>query len=237
MTAQAESTSDYEKALQEEAAKTVMQGQKSRSFEQELPVMPVSPMAESDIKALTDVITQSLEKAMMEKQDDAAIRREMGSVVSGALGQGIRLEEIQNAVQSAMSDVQAGGNAEPQALESASKVIDGVIEANRQLIEGTDPVNPATLHDEIQDVVDVSITNEPPTLVDNVGKSDVSSGENMEKVTMEQRHLVKNGESLSLIARQYYKDGLKYWKIYQANKELLSNPDIILVGQELKIPE
>jgi nucleoid-associated protein YgaU len=50
-------------------------------------------------------------------------------------------------------------------------------------------------------------------------------------------HIVKSDESLSLIALQYYKDRLKYWKIYQANRALLSNPDLILSGQRLVIPE
>ncbi|MBU0654852.1 MAG: LysM peptidoglycan-binding domain-containing protein [Gammaproteobacteria bacterium] len=114
-----------------------------------------------------------------------------------------------------MSEVQAGSGAEAQALEAAGKVVDDVIEANRQLIEGAG-------EDKSPDRQNIPASS----LVIN-----------MEKVAGEQRHVVKNGESLSLIARQYYKDGLKYWKIYQANQELLSNPDIILEGQELKIPE
>lgn len=235
--AHAEPADAYEKALQAEAADTAMQGQKSRSFEKEPPVMPAVSMAEGDIETLTETITRSLEKALAEKQGELAIRREMGSVVSGALGQGIRLDEIRDAVQSAMTDVQAGGRAEPQALKSAGKVIEGVIEANRQLIEDPGSTGSSTLHDEIKGVVDASGANETLTSIEGMEKKLVSPEESMGKLTGEQRHVVKNGESLSLIARRYYKDGLKYWKIYQANKELLSNPDIILVGQELKIPE
>jgi nucleoid-associated protein YgaU len=50
------------------------------------------------------------------------------------------------------------------------------------------------------------------------------------------RHVVKSGESLSLIAKQYYGDPMKYRKIFEANSDLLDNPDLIHPGQELIIP-
>jgi len=49
-------------------------------------------------------------------------------------------------------------------------------------------------------------------------------------------HTVKSGESLSKIAKHYYKDPMKYNAIFEANKDILKNPDLIHPGQELKIP-
>ena len=49
-------------------------------------------------------------------------------------------------------------------------------------------------------------------------------------------HLVESGESLSKIAKHYYKDAKSYMKIFEANKDQLKNPDLIKVGQKLKIP-
>lgn len=49
-------------------------------------------------------------------------------------------------------------------------------------------------------------------------------------------HTVEGGESLSKIAKHYYKDANKYMQIFNANKDQLSNPDMIKVGQKLKIP-
>lgn len=49
-------------------------------------------------------------------------------------------------------------------------------------------------------------------------------------------HKVESGESLSKIARHYYKDANSYMKIFDANKDQLKNPDTIQVGQKLKIP-
>jgi len=50
------------------------------------------------------------------------------------------------------------------------------------------------------------------------------------------RHMVESGESLSLIAKHYYGDPMKYRKIFEANSDLLDNPDLIHPGQELIIP-
>jgi nucleoid-associated protein YgaU len=50
------------------------------------------------------------------------------------------------------------------------------------------------------------------------------------------RHTVASGESLSKIAKHYYKDPMKYTAIFEANKNILKNPDMIHPGQELVIP-
>jgi nucleoid-associated protein YgaU len=50
------------------------------------------------------------------------------------------------------------------------------------------------------------------------------------------KHTVKSGESLSLIAKHYYRDPMKYKQIFEANTDQLKNPDLIHPGQELVIP-
>ena len=45
------------------------------------------------------------------------------------------------------------------------------------------------------------------------------------------------GDTLSKIAQRYYGNGNKYMKIFEANKDILSNPDLIKPGQKLRIPE
>ncbi len=49
-------------------------------------------------------------------------------------------------------------------------------------------------------------------------------------------HTVKSGESLSLIAKEYYGDVMKYKEIFEANKPMLSDPNKIYPGQVLRIP-
>lgn len=50
------------------------------------------------------------------------------------------------------------------------------------------------------------------------------------------RHTVVSGETLGKIAKQYYDSASKYQKIFEANTNILNNPDVIHPGQELVIP-
>ena len=50
------------------------------------------------------------------------------------------------------------------------------------------------------------------------------------------KHTVEKGESLSKIAKHYYDDMMKYKAIFEANRDILENPDIIHPGQVLTIP-
>jgi len=51
-----------------------------------------------------------------------------------------------------------------------------------------------------------------------------------------QYHEVKKGDTLWKIAEKYYGDGSLYKKIFEANRDILKNPDLIKVGQKLHIP-
>lgn len=50
-------------------------------------------------------------------------------------------------------------------------------------------------------------------------------------------YMVKSGDTLSAIAKQFYNDASQYMKIFEANKSILSSPDKIAPGQVLTIPE
>ncbi len=47
---------------------------------------------------------------------------------------------------------------------------------------------------------------------------------------------VKSGDSLSKIAKAHYGDAMKYPMIFEANKPMLKDPDLIYPGQVLRIP-
>jgi nucleoid-associated protein YgaU len=51
-----------------------------------------------------------------------------------------------------------------------------------------------------------------------------------------QLHEVKAGETLWKIAEHYYGDGNLYPKIFEANRDILKDPNRIQVGQKLRIP-
>jgi nucleoid-associated protein YgaU len=51
-----------------------------------------------------------------------------------------------------------------------------------------------------------------------------------------QYHVVKKGDTLSKIAEEYYGDEMLYKKIFEANRDLIKNPDLIQIGWKLRIP-
>ncbi|HXF74845.1 MAG TPA: ABC transporter substrate-binding protein [Methylomirabilota bacterium] len=51
-----------------------------------------------------------------------------------------------------------------------------------------------------------------------------------------QQYIVKPGDTLSKLAGQFYSAPYKWDKIYQANRDVLKNPDYIYIGMKLVIP-
>jgi nucleoid-associated protein YgaU len=50
------------------------------------------------------------------------------------------------------------------------------------------------------------------------------------------KYTVKSGDSLSKIAKEAYGDANAYNRIFEANRDKLSDPNKIFPGQELVIP-
>lgn len=48
---------------------------------------------------------------------------------------------------------------------------------------------------------------------------------------------VRKGDTLSALAQRFYGKASQYMKIFEANKDVLTNPDLIKVGQKLRIPK
>ncbi|HTO45272.1 MAG TPA: LysM peptidoglycan-binding domain-containing protein [Burkholderiales bacterium] len=66
-----------------------------------------------------------------------------------------------------------------------------------------------------------------------MAESDKPSGDSWK---LEQWHEVAAGDTLSKISKQYYGDATLYMKIFEANRNILKDPDLIKVGQKLRIP-
>jgi nucleoid-associated protein YgaU len=50
-------------------------------------------------------------------------------------------------------------------------------------------------------------------------------------------HVVEKGDTLGAIAKKYYGKAGAYMKIFEANKDILTDPDKIKPGQKLRIPD
>lgn len=49
-------------------------------------------------------------------------------------------------------------------------------------------------------------------------------------------YVIESGDSLSKIAKQYYGNAMDYPKIFEANREVIKDPDLIYPGQKIRIP-
>jgi len=58
-----------------------------------------------------------------------------------------------------------------------------------------------------------------------------------EPVVEERIYEVVSGDTLGAISQKYYGKASAYMKIFEANRDILDNPDLIKVGQKLRIPE
>ena len=64
--------------------------------------------------------------------------------------------------------------------------------------------------------------------------SNVKSGSS--STASERTYEVKAGDTLSKIAKQEYGDANQWRRIFDANKDILKDPDKIFPGQTLRIP-
>jgi nucleoid-associated protein YgaU len=51
-----------------------------------------------------------------------------------------------------------------------------------------------------------------------------------------QWHVVVKGDTLGKISEKYYGDPSLYKKIFEANRDVIKNPDLIQIGWKLRIP-
>lgn len=50
-------------------------------------------------------------------------------------------------------------------------------------------------------------------------------------------YTIVKGDTLSKIAKKYYGDAMKYPLIFEANREVIHDPDLIYPGQKIRIPK
>ncbi len=48
---------------------------------------------------------------------------------------------------------------------------------------------------------------------------------------------IKKGDTLYGIAKQFYGNGMKYKQLFEANREVIEDPDKIYPGQKIRVPE
>ena len=57
-----------------------------------------------------------------------------------------------------------------------------------------------------------------------------------EETTKVEYYVIQSGDTLSALAKKYYNNAMDYPRIFEANKEVIIDPDKIYVGQKIRIP-
>ena len=83
----------------------------------------------------------------------------------------------------------------------------------------------------------VQITKQTPKeAVDKTAETIKMENQKEQKTENEKSYTVKAGDTLSKIAKNQYGNANDWDKIYQANKDILTSPHKIQIGQVIKIP-
>ncbi|PWU08592.1 MAG: peptidoglycan-binding protein [Terriglobia bacterium] len=80
-------------------------------------------------------------------------------------------------------------------------------------------------------IADITVNESAQAPRTQTAGASVSGGQSTRTYT------VQAGDSLSKISKQFYGNSSEYMKIFEANRDHLSNPNEIKPGQELIIPE
>jgi nucleoid-associated protein YgaU len=83
-----------------------------------------------------------------------------------------------------------------------------------------------TLRSRISDVVSGSSSTAPSP-----------SGAPAGNASTARMYIVQSGDSLSKIAKKFYGNANTWKKIFDANKDVVKNPDVIQPGWKLQIPD
>lgn len=106
-------------------------------------------------------------------------------------------------------------------------VRDGRVEENNGVLQVWGTVETAYEKDQLWDAIKATGGANPNDIVADITVSNPA---------YYAKHVVAKGDSLSKIAKHYYDDMMKYKQIFDANRDQLSDPDQIEVGQVLIIP-
>jgi nucleoid-associated protein YgaU len=68
-------------------------------------------------------------------------------------------------------------------------------------------------------------------------ESEVAANIKVKDTSVYGRYTVQKGDTLSKIAQRFLGKANRYTEIFESNKDILKNPDLIQPGQNLKIPK
>ena len=100
----------------------------------------------------------------------------------------------------------------------------------KRLRPRSSPASPNSLYTPLSPAPQESPPEEP-------GTRDWTAYEQTERIQTQKFHIVRKRETLSDVARQYYGSPAKWQKIYNANRNVVTNPNAVRPGTKLILPD
>lgn len=72
--------------------------------------------------------------------------------------------------------------------------------------------------------------------IEGVHKVVNSTNQPLEETEKTEYYEIQSGDTLSKLAKQFYGDASAYNRIFEANREVIKDPNLIFVGQKIRIP-
>lgn len=225
--------------LSAEAGETDMSKTAPVASSQDEPDPKLEPSEPVDHDALSDSITKQLSTILGGGNETAdneeEIAAKLENVVSSALLEGVNMDDLRSAVSLAMDDLKTSAEAEGTAaiVEQASETLDTLVGEAKQedAVEEAEEIAKAQQQEEKALEAAVLSTIAPTPVVASPVAKTASESSLPETVT------VLVGESLYKVALRVYGRGDDYLRLYEANKESIIDPNIVLVGQVLRVPK
>lgn len=188
------------------------------------------------------------EKAKEEGSSADDIRKAVSSALSDLQEKGVKVEDdALEFVQKSMSDILSAGNEDAMGDPASIYIqsLNAELEETKFKSDKKDESTQVAKAD-----TPAETTKEPeaepaePSMENTKTESEVAENaiEAIEKISMSTQKgpkgtiTVVRGESLSQIAARIYGNGKYYTLIYDANRDTLKSPNVVHVGQVLKIP-
>ncbi|MEM1263594.1 MAG: peptidoglycan-binding protein LysM [Pseudomonadota bacterium] len=87
----------------------------------------------------------------------------------------------------------------------------------------------------VQGVVDVYATKMTVTAAQAPAGADAAATPEPAEEKVEY-YVIQSGDTLGKLAKEYYGNAMEYPRIFEANREVIEDPDKIFVGQKIRIP-
>ncbi|MEM7610179.1 MAG: LysM peptidoglycan-binding domain-containing protein [Pseudomonadota bacterium] len=114
----------------------------------------------------------------------------------------------------------------------------GIVSLSGECESGAAMQKCALLAGNVQGVADVytskmTIKSPPPAPAADAGQEVAATPQESEKVEL---YVIESGDTLGKISKKYYGKSSAYMRIFEANREVIQDPDKIFVGQTIRIP-